>query len=104
LSRHRNCEALIALFVRSIIQMRIALGQIMTQTFAGYRRLSLRATGALMLGATLMLSPVIFSSAASAQALGYASSPSDDVMVAPDQPANDQARGTGTKSTNVGAA
>jgi len=29
---------------------------------------------------------------------------SDEPLVAPDEPANDQARGTGTKSTNVGAA
>ena len=28
----------------------------------------------------------------------------DEPLVAPDQPANDQARGAGTKSTNVGAA
>ena len=66
--------------------MRIALGQVMTQTFAGHRKLSLRATGALVLGAALMLSPALLSSA-SAQLLGYASTspmpfPSDDVMVA----------------------
>src|SRR5882672_9647567 len=67
--------------------MRIALGQIMTQTLAGNRRLSLRATGALVLGAALMLSPALLSSA-SAQMLGYASTPqslfpSDNLMVAP---------------------
>jgi lipoprotein-anchoring transpeptidase ErfK/SrfK len=67
--------------------MRIALGQIMTQTFAGNRRLSLRATGALVLGAALMLSPALLASA-SAQVLGYASTPqttfpSDNLMVAP---------------------
>src|ERR1700674_3300047 len=54
--------------------MRIALGQIMTHTLAGNRRLSLRATGALVLGAALMLSPALRSSA-SAQMLGYASTP-----------------------------
>ncbi len=56
--------------------MRITSGQIMAQTLAGNRRLSLRATGALVLGAVVMLSPMLFSSAASAQVLGYASAPS----------------------------
>ena len=71
--------------------MRIALGQIMAQTFAGNRRLPLRATGALVFGAALMLSPALLSSA-SAQALGYASGPqsafpSDNIMLAPIEPA-----------------
>jgi lipoprotein-anchoring transpeptidase ErfK/SrfK len=71
--------------------MRIALGQIMTQAFAGNRRLS-RATGALVFGAALMLSPVLLSGSANAQALGYADAPpsafpSDDVMLAPEAPA-----------------
>ncbi len=44
----------------------------MTQTFAG--KLTLRTTGALLLGAALMLSPALLSSA-SAQVLGYASTP-----------------------------
>jgi lipoprotein-anchoring transpeptidase ErfK/SrfK len=80
--------------------MRIAVGQAMTQTFARTRRLSSRATGALVFGAALMLSP-LFSSAASAQALGYASAPpsafpSDNIMVAPDQPAvTDEGDGSG---------
>jgi lipoprotein-anchoring transpeptidase ErfK/SrfK len=55
--------------------MRITLGQIMAQILAGNRRLSLRATGALVLGAAVMLSPMLFSSAAGAQVLGYASAP-----------------------------
>ncbi|GAC1333731.1 MAG: L,D-transpeptidase [Bradyrhizobium sp.] len=55
--------------------MRITSGQIMTQTLAGNRRLSLRATGALVLGAAVMFSPVLFSTAAGAQVLGYASAP-----------------------------
>ena len=68
------------------------MGQIMAQTFARTRSLSLRATGALVFGAALMLSPAWLESA-SAQALGYASIwatpfPSDDVMVSP-QPADD---------------
>ena len=54
--------------------MRIALGQIMAQTSAGNRKLSLRATGALVLGAALLLSPVWLSSAG-AQVLGYAATP-----------------------------
>ena len=73
--------------------MRIALGQTMAQTFAGNRRLSLRATGALVLGAALMLSPALLSSA-SAQILGYASTPqtpfpSNNMMLAPAQPADE---------------
>jgi lipoprotein-anchoring transpeptidase ErfK/SrfK len=71
--------------------MRIASGQIMAQTFAG--RLSWRATSALVLGTALLLSPTLLASA-SAQVLGYASNaptpfPSDNLMVAPAQPADD---------------
>jgi lipoprotein-anchoring transpeptidase ErfK/SrfK len=82
--------------------MRIALGQIMAQTFAGNRRLSWRATGALALGAALVLSPAMFSSTASAQVLGYASAPqslfpSDNMMLAPTEPAlSDDGAGSGT--------
>jgi lipoprotein-anchoring transpeptidase ErfK/SrfK len=73
--------------------MRIALGQVMAQTFAGNRRLSWRATGALVLGTALLLSPPLLESA-SAQLLGYAPNapmafPSDNMMVAPAQPADD---------------
>jgi lipoprotein-anchoring transpeptidase ErfK/SrfK len=78
--------------MQGIPRMRIAMGQIMAQTFAGNRSLSfLRATGVLAgkltLGAALMLSPSLLSSA-SAQVLGYASAPqsafpSDNMMVAP---------------------
>jgi lipoprotein-anchoring transpeptidase ErfK/SrfK len=72
--------------------MRIAWGQIMAQTFTGNRRLSSRATSALVFGAALMLSPALFSSTASAQLLGYASAPqssfpSDNMMLAPTEPA-----------------
>src|SRR5665647_72317 len=68
------------------------MGQIMAQTFAGNRRLPLRATGALVFGAALMLSPAIFSGEASAQVLGYASAPqsafpSDNMMLSPTEPA-----------------
>jgi lipoprotein-anchoring transpeptidase ErfK/SrfK len=47
----------------------------MTQNIAGNRRLSLRTTSALAFGAALLVSPVIFSGAAHAQILGYASAP-----------------------------
>jgi lipoprotein-anchoring transpeptidase ErfK/SrfK len=71
--------------------MRIAPGQIMTQTFAGFRRLSPRVTNALVLAGVMLMAPVIFSSAASAQVLGYAAAPlsafPSDNMVAPDEPA-----------------
>jgi lipoprotein-anchoring transpeptidase ErfK/SrfK len=74
--------------VWSINMMRIALGQIMANTFAGNRKLSLRATGALAFGAALILSPILLPSEASAQALGYASAPqslfpTDNTMLAP---------------------
>jgi lipoprotein-anchoring transpeptidase ErfK/SrfK len=64
----------------------------MTQTLAGNRRLSLRATGALALGAVVMLSPILFTSTARAQALGYASAtqsgfPSENMMFPQNQPA-----------------
>jgi lipoprotein-anchoring transpeptidase ErfK/SrfK len=57
-----------------------------------HRRQSLRATSALIFAGSLLLAPAILSSAASAQVLGYASPPqssfpSDNMMVAPDQPA-----------------
>jgi lipoprotein-anchoring transpeptidase ErfK/SrfK len=87
----RNCAAPIAFVVQGIAWMRIAMGQIMAQTFAGNRRLSMRAAsalaGKLTLGAALMLSPALLASA-SAQVLGYASAPqssfpSDNMMVAP---------------------
>jgi lipoprotein-anchoring transpeptidase ErfK/SrfK len=74
--------------IRSISVVRIASGQIMTQTFVGNRRPSPRVTNALVLAGALLIAPVIFASEASAQALGYASAPqsafpSDNIMVAP---------------------
>ncbi len=76
--------------------MRIASGQIMAQTIASKllsRSLSWRATGALVLGTALLLSPALLESA-SAQALGYASQapmsfPSDNVMVLPQDDGDD---------------
>jgi len=73
--------------------MRIERGDLMAQTFAGNRRHSLRATSALIFAGTLLLAPAVLSGEAGAQALGYASTPqnnsfpSDNVMVAPNEPA-----------------
>ena len=77
-----------AFVVQSISVMRIALGQIMTQTFAGNRRQSPRVTNALIFAGALLLVPAILSSEASAQVLGYAAAPqssfpSDNIMLAP---------------------
>jgi lipoprotein-anchoring transpeptidase ErfK/SrfK len=88
----RNRAAPVAFVVRSINVMRIAMGQIMTQTFAGNRRPSPRVTNALIFAGALLLAPAILSSGASAQVLGYASapqsaSPSDNMMLAPVEPA-----------------
>jgi lipoprotein-anchoring transpeptidase ErfK/SrfK len=58
----------------------------MTQQIASNRRLPSRATGALVFGAALLLSPAIFPSAASAQVLSYAPQsafPSDNGLAPP---------------------
>ena len=64
------------------------MGQHMTQYSAVTRRPSIGATRAFLLASALLLAPGVFSSAASAQALGYASTPqdsfpSDNVMTTP---------------------
>ena len=51
------------------------MGQIMAQAFDVTRSQSPRATRTLIFAGTLLLSPVIFASEASAQVLGYASAP-----------------------------
>jgi lipoprotein-anchoring transpeptidase ErfK/SrfK len=71
--------------------MRIRTGQVMTQRIIENRRHSLRAANALILAGTLLLAPALFSSAASAQVLGYASTPqssfpADNMMVTPTAP------------------
>jgi lipoprotein-anchoring transpeptidase ErfK/SrfK len=74
----------------------------MTQTFAGIRRPSPRATSALIFAGALFWAPVLFTGAASAQgpgqAFGYASQtsfPSDGVTRAPADPAlSDQGEGS----------
>src|SRR5260370_21911820 len=82
--------------------MRISLGQIMTQTFAGIRRQLPRVTNALIVAGVLLLAPAILSSRASAQALGYAAAPqslfpSDNIMLAPTEPAlTDEGDGSGS--------
>ena len=76
--------------VQSIDTVRIARGSHMTQPFAANRRRSSsRVTSALVFASALLLAPSLFSSAASAQMLGYASTqpnsfPTDEVMTAPD--------------------
>ena len=85
--------------------MRIASGQIMTQTFTsrsfeGRRKSSSQLIGAGITAAAMMLASVALSSAANAQALSYAlapqsSFPSDGIMAAPDDSAvPDQGRGS----------
>jgi lipoprotein-anchoring transpeptidase ErfK/SrfK len=63
----------------------------MAQKFAAERRQSWCASGALMLAGALLVAPAVFSSPASAQVLGYASSPrgsfsSDGMTLAPAEP------------------
>ena len=68
-------------------------GQVMTQTLAGIRRPSPRATSALIFAGALFWAAVLSTSAASAQGVGYAlgyapqaSFPSDDMTLAPANP------------------
>ena len=71
--------------------MRIPMGQTMTQSIRSQSPvIAARGERACLAGA-LLIAPVIFSGAASAQMLGYASAsqgsfPSDDVTVAPTGP------------------
>jgi lipoprotein-anchoring transpeptidase ErfK/SrfK len=89
--------------VQGIDTMPIELGPLMTQTLAGIRRISPRATSALILAGALLWAPILFTTAANAQglgqALGYAappsSFPSDDTTLAPADPAlSDQGDGS----------
>jgi lipoprotein-anchoring transpeptidase ErfK/SrfK len=75
----------------------------MTHQFAGNRRVSPRVTNALIVAGALFLAPAMFASGASAQVLGYASTPqsafpSDDAMVAPNDPAAAADQGDGSAS------
>jgi lipoprotein-anchoring transpeptidase ErfK/SrfK len=73
----------------------------MAQISAGTRRPSSRAANALIFAGALLVAPAIFSSAAGAQALGYASAPqssfpSDNMMQTPTEPAlTDDGDGSG---------
>jgi lipoprotein-anchoring transpeptidase ErfK/SrfK len=72
--------------VQSIITMHASQGQPMTQNLAGIRRLSPRATSALVIAGALLLSPFVSVANAQApgQAYGYAlQDPSEDVALAP---------------------
>src|SRR5258708_23396709 len=73
-----------------------ATGQLMTQNIADISKLPLRATGALVFGAALLLSPAIFSGEASAQALSYAPQsafPSDTALAPPASALTDEGDG-----------
>src|SRR5260370_18349855 len=68
----------------------------MTQNIADISKLPLRATGALVFGAALLLSPAIFSGEASAQALSYAPQsafPSDTALAPPASALTDEGDG-----------
>jgi lipoprotein-anchoring transpeptidase ErfK/SrfK len=74
--------------VEGINSMHVALGQIMTHTSDCNRGLSQRVTNALVFAGILIMAPATFSTAASAQMLGYASAPqsgfpSDNIMLVP---------------------
>ena len=69
--------------------MRNRMGQHMTKSFTANRQPSSRVTSALVFVSALMVTPIAFSNAASAQMLGYASTlpnsfPSDEVMAPAD--------------------
>jgi lipoprotein-anchoring transpeptidase ErfK/SrfK len=77
----RNRQASVALVVGSIKGDAHRMGQVMVGKFAANRRPSLRATSALIFAGTLSLTSFIFSGAASAQVLGYASAPAQSAPV-----------------------
>jgi lipoprotein-anchoring transpeptidase ErfK/SrfK len=80
--------------------MRIALGQIMTHTSESHRNPSQRAINALVFAAALFMAPGAFSTTASAQALGYASTqsgwPTDYRMLATREPASTETNENGS--------
>jgi lipoprotein-anchoring transpeptidase ErfK/SrfK len=77
-------------------------GLLMTQGFYADRSRSPRVRSALIFAGILLLAPVILSSGASAQILGYAAAPqsgfpSDNIMLAPSAPAlTDEGDGSGS--------
>src|ERR1700680_4582054 len=89
----RNCGGSVAFVVRSIdVGAHHRTGRHMAYTLTADRRQSMRATSALIFAGSLLLAPAIFSNAASALFLAHppppqSSFPSDNMMVAPEQPA-----------------
>src|SRR5437660_2537106 len=82
----RNCDAPVAFVDAEHRTMHTQRGSPMTQS--SHRRPSSRVTSALVFASALLLAPSVFSSAASAQTLGYASTqpnafPAEEVMTAP---------------------
>jgi lipoprotein-anchoring transpeptidase ErfK/SrfK len=78
-------------FVSSQHHVAHPMGQSMTKSSASDRKPSMRTARAIFVVGTLLAAPVVLPTAASAQALGYASTqrasfPSDQIMT-PDQPA-----------------
>src|ERR1700732_2882644 len=90
----RNCGGSGAFVVGSIdVGAHHRTGRHMAYTLTANRRQSLRATSALIFAGSLLLAPAIFSSAASAQVLGYASPPPSSFS--PDQsPRSDEGDGS----------
>ena len=86
-----NRGAPVAFIFQSIDVMRTEMGQVMTQTFTGNRRLPPRA-GALVLCAALTLSSAMFSGEASAQVLGFAAAP--QASFPPDNALTDEGDGS----------
>src|SRR5260370_38270681 len=88
----RKCGGSVAFVVRSIdVGAHHRTGRHMAHNLTANRRRSLRATSALIFAGSLLLAPAIFSSAATAQVLGYASPrhnacPWDNIMAAPARP------------------
>jgi lipoprotein-anchoring transpeptidase ErfK/SrfK len=85
----RNCEASVALARQQHHIDAHQTGQHMAQVFAGIRRHSSRATGALIFAGALLGASALLTGAASAQVLGYAAAPqsafpSDEVMATPE--------------------
>jgi lipoprotein-anchoring transpeptidase ErfK/SrfK len=85
----RNCEASVALARQQHHIDAHQTGQHMAQVFAGIRRHSSSATGALIFAGALLGASALLTGAATAQVLGYAAAPqsafpSDEVMATPE--------------------
>jgi lipoprotein-anchoring transpeptidase ErfK/SrfK len=95
-----NRRASVAFIVQSASRDAYRTGQTMAHVralgfralgFTGNRRLQLRAANALVFAGALLLAPAIFANSASAQVLGYASTPQSsfpsDNIITPNEPA-----------------